>query len=346
MIFTARIPKEIVFSLAPVESFEIQKWLEYPELKSKVLKSNHNMIHPFVVSGEKGKEKYKDDEQYKIYSNKPVEIKFLGYYNKKAMVLIDNKFVHSISFDVLLNSLTKKPLGVNGKLPGKYVFAIINKKYTPVIYKSELYYKILKLQNVNSIPNNDLKVGGIYKTKSQNIAIFLGFATTEFAQKANKNLGTNFSNISFKQEKLVTLWYKLSVFTNHSRFLNEDGFEGLINEKGNLIKLIGLSADSIATANKNYFLVCKKHPFVTKITKRTADIPENFIKTIRNKIYTSIKREVFLAKNYNTFACEKQPNDALCKKVIQVSPTLNMTMFGLGTDRSDIFDYIQKELIE
>lgn len=123
-----------------------------------------------------------------------------GEGGRAYKALID-KFYVDFREDVLMDTILKAGIDIGGILQGEYIWAKMRGQMRLVRVGSELHKLLLEFEDkkhTKPVANKDLIVGGIYKGRQGNEAIFLGFGdTVEFTgysddfklpQKQHKNM--------------------------------------------------------------------------------------------------------------------------------------------------------------
>lgn len=364
MSFTAKIPKRVLlYKEAKVGN--IQKWQDLPDnhILNKTKPGKKSILQPvetFCVTDSKlklYKKKGQVTDIFEVIDNKPMKIELVGYShdsnksNKQSEIQVKflNKFVTSISNDVFIHSLLKDGLPSNGKIPGEFYFATINRK-TKLIKKDseleEIIQEHIKEKDKNSIPINpkEFEVGKIYKNRSGKAAVFLGFVTTEtmtyttkFRNKSiklkeqvkatqrtsSRSLNTTTKrgpSVKFHPSKFATLWFQITPIWNYSRGTsnlipeNKKHLEGHLLEKCSQKNFYALSL----------FSVKKKHSFVKEVHNIKIDVPDDIVFRIRRLANNNI------GKSSQSYLIE-------IVRASRYAGLANMSLFGTGIHRSPYY---------
>jgi hypothetical protein len=79
--------------------------------------------------------------------------------------------------DVLLDAIFQVGIQPGGIIPGEFIFARVGSEMKPIRIGSFLHAKMIESTEYNSkskVKSNELKVGGIYQSKSGDVGIYLG----------------------------------------------------------------------------------------------------------------------------------------------------------------------------
>lgn len=356
MSFTVKIPEKVLL-VKGEEVAELQKWHDVP--KNHNINNPHNLkakatiVYPFCANefdvNRYGK--YKNNSRSCVaIDNKPMSIELVGSNlvklknSKRSEIQVRflNKFITTISNDIIVNSLLEKGLSGDGKIPGKFYFATINRK-TKLIQKGSgleniILAKLNKEQSKKIIEPKSLQVGKVYRTPSGKTAIFLGFVTTEtmsykesFKQGSVKDrvkagLSAEFAPVvKFHPSKFATLWFEVLPLWDFMINLDEiTSKHEEILEQHLLDKMHSISFYSLGL-----FSVKKKYSFVKEIPNIRVNVPDEIVLTLRNAANQKIKNP---SKSYWV--------DIV--KASRYAGLANMSLFATGIHRSPLYDRFVK----
>jgi len=381
MNFVANFPKEIVFRLVLPNEDEYfitnNNWFDLPEAhpcQKDVQKFQFETIpaYPFIVRTKKELKNYKKDHRFHIHENKPVEIKLAGYEDEgtksqtrlEAQVQLPSGHSVSISQDVFINALLKGGLGPGGKLPGKYVFATVNRRVKLVQVDSGLYNAICKqVKNRSRKPlaMEQMDVGKVYKTAAGTTGLFLGFVTTETMkvdlpsdakrywsildlQRINLEPLADFG-VRFLPQKLASLWYLININKWSGGQLTQD-------------ELLEKLLKDITNEKLNKIQVNKTHRYVEEVKGYHLDFPFDIVTAIRSiavrKAETLIHKARIRRTNPQFVNYKSKFDESTVKNkpdilrhydacLIELDAALaNMSLFGSGLVRSEPFKMFER----
>lgn len=256
-----------------------------------------------------------------IVDNKPLKnVKVLslehrGQGGRAYKALIGDYYV-DLREDVLMDTLLKAGVGVDGELKGEYIWAKLGAHMKLVRVGSELHRLILdyqKRKTIKVIGKRALEVGGVYQDLKKNKSIFLGYVQTSIMKSNNPRVYQGFGKTQkAKFEFNFTPIKKAMLFLPVYDHIG-DAATNLKNTR---------------TKEKNsYFAIKKSHNFIEKIDE--IKIPKDMIEWIRNDKMKYIKDSVL------EYVGKKTPRSgwAVCgdfdleSRITYASEFLNMSKF-------------------
>jgi len=131
-----------------------------------------------------GRWEYGDPPEEVTMSNSPIKLRVVGLERRSEggrayKVITEDGLYFDLREDVLLETILNCGIEKGGVLCGTYVWAIMHTQMKLIRYESTLYNEMLvaaERGKLKKIPNKDLIPGHIYRTKSGDKKLFLGFA--------------------------------------------------------------------------------------------------------------------------------------------------------------------------
>lgn len=196
-----------------------------------------------------------------------------GVAVKTIIHLNNNKYYVDLREDVFMESLLKFGVQPDGFLNDKFIF-IKNKSQMKLIrYDSELHKEALMSEpkrDLKPIKNKDLEIGGVYKSKSNMHAIFLGFVdSTEF-----KTINTDKKDYAGSPKVEILKFNKFAI-KNNMLFLTSY----YLDEKDLIKEFKNIKYDN-GILDYNFELK-KSHSYIEKVGKCKVD-SEKLISGIRS----------------------------------------------------------------
>jgi len=356
MKFTARIPKKILFTRQikiDLKTFKsTRNNLSFVTNKKNKIPKLFDFYYngPYWAIDSKAEEqsflKNKlcgGDPNGYLHENSPCELELvsaeIGPYTKTKNFYVSttNGYLVKMPKDIFINSLLTGGFKKNNRtLPGKYIFSLVNSGLVPIQVGSDLHKTVIAHIAKKKVPILSVKefyVGQAYTTNSGKTGIFLGYVNTETINiKFNKEyewdnrnalLKPADVNIKFNKKKLNTLWYEFNLFdyTNKKRSLEE------INKKFN----------KIFQSSAMYNFSCQKsHSYTKPVPGYNISMPTDIVFTIKRN-----------ASNYcGRFTKDIQEDGGITRFHINnlsaYANLCNMSLFGTGFYRSEIYDVLNK----
>ena len=256
-------------------------------------------------------------------------------------VVTNEGFYFDLREDVLLDTILRVGIQPGGVLDGEFLWARVGSQMKLIRANSELH-KALKETTIRGkkkkIPNSELEVGTIYRTKSGITKVLLGFVDTKVYGKTQETYeyqrgswawGVNNrlikpSKYYSRTQKNHGLWLEL-----HNSEIDQKTFDTKLQSSG--INTWGYS-------------ISKNHSFIESIGKLI--VPTDVIQIKKEQAYTYIK-------NANAkYAClqlerfEPRRHDFYSSYVINASAFLNMVPTGTEMQTSQWCDILEERVQE
>jgi len=201
--------------------------------------------------------------------------------------------------DCLLDSIFKTGIQINGLLPGEFIFARVGAQMKPVRVGSYLYDKMVEATKYDETkPIEDLVVGGIYKNKRGDEAVFLGKywardPEIEFIEWQNNwNWGYRDKQIKTIVLGKPSLHYVFANnWTHHTYGENKRTDEWFHSEDDSGYNKYYLKGDPVC----RWLTMVKKHSFKEKTGQ--ISVPEGYIEKIKDFQIKTYNKPDYL-KNY------------------------------------------------
>ncbi len=203
--------------------------------------------------------------------------------------------------DVLLDSLIQVGINAGGVIPGEFIFARVGSQMKPIRLNSHLYTKMVQATEFDKIkPIDDLVVGGIYKNKRGDEAVYLG---QYWARDAEIEFDTSHYRYSYYKRSIKSISLKKAVI--HHVFTESWKHESHEHVNGKWTKLSTdlwfYSRDD--TGSSKYYskgdpigyglTIVKKHSFKEKIGQ--TEVPDGFMDKFKERTIArySEKKETY-----------------------------------------------------
>jgi len=271
--------------------------------------------------------KDKKTAQYDTVDNKPISgVKVFSLEHRgqsgRAYKAVIGKYYVDLREDVLMDTMLQAGVDKGGVLLGEYVWAKMRSNMKLVRVGSEIHRLIVEFDSKKDLKpfnKNDLEVGGVYRTRQMDHAIFIGYInTTIFHTKHGRN--------SWDKNKKVDFDFNHKVIKKAMLFYN-------IYD----IKNIASDVDKIKSVdNKDYFIIKATHTYIEKIDN--IDLPEDIIESVRQRTMKEAKKTIL---EYTGHIPPKQHFLKADEHVLEdtiVSHSNNLNMYKYGDKPVDLFD--------
>lgn len=266
--------------------------------------------------------------QIEEVDNKPIkDVKVLSLEQRgnggRAYKALIGKYYVDLREDVLMDTLLQAGVAPGGILQGEYVWAKSGSQMKLVRIGSELHRLIAEFESkkdIKPVGKKDLEVGGVYRDRKKNTAIFVGYVNTTVFKKEE------FPTWSERSYKKPTFNFPRSEIKKAMLFYEVYDFEGLDK-----------SVKQMKSKDSDYqFKIKKSHTYIEKIKNVT--IPDDLIPYLRNKATKVIKNMIL------EYTGHKQPKQGyaaadgwtLSEYISYHSEHLNLYPFG--GEPVDLFD--------
>lgn len=234
----------------------------------------------------------------KEVDNEPIKnVKVLSLEERgnggRAYKALIGKYYVDLREDVMMDTILQVGIAPGGILQGEYVWAKMGSQMKLVRIGSEVHRLLEEFcskKDMKPIGKKELEVGGVYRDRKKNMAIFIGYVNTTI----------------FKEEKRPTSWaerekakatfnFEQTPIKKGMLFYNVYDFEGL--EK---------SVKQMKSKDSNYqFDIKRSHTFIEKVKDIT--IPNDIIAYLRNKSLKAVKESIL------EYTGHKQPKQGYAK---------------------------------
>ena len=263
--------------------------------------------------------------------NKPIkDIRVLSLQKRgdgrAYKALIDNFYV-DLREDVLMDTLLQVGVEPGGILKGEYVWAKMGTNTKLVRVGSELHRLIVEFDSKKDwkpISKKELEIGGVYRDRKKNAAIFIGYVSgTTFKSENTRSFYNRqtsdfkFIKTPFKNNLLFYQYYDFEKFEDALRDMKENG-------------------------SSYRFDIKKTHKYIEKINQVV--IPDDIVSYLRNYALSGIKNKLLEYTGHRPpkSGYSKIPASFLEEAIAHDSPYLNL--YEAGKTAPELFD-IKKYLI-
>jgi hypothetical protein len=206
---------------------------------------------------------------------KVLSLEHRGQGGRAYKALINNYYV-DLREDVLMDTLLKAGVDSGGLLKGEYVWAKMGSQMKLVRVGSELHRLIAEFdskKDIKPVGKGDLEVGGVYRDRKKNKAIFVGYVNTvvyktdnpiPYYQRQDK------ADFKYKQTnvKKAMLFYEIRDFDSMDKNLKE-----------------------MKKKESDYaYKIKKSHTYIEKVDQ--VKIPDGIVAHLRDKSLKEIKQKI------------------------------------------------------
>lgn len=260
-----------------------------------------------------------DVRENKPFTNiKIVSLEHRGNGGRAYKCTNEDNFWFDLREDVLLDLLIEEGISKGGYLNGSYIWARVASQMKLVRVGSELHTKLIestKRTVLKNISTKDLKIGGIYKTKTNTIGIYLGFVHTLEVDRTRERSLSSYSRWGSSYD----YFYTAKTISRKHLFLensfNDKELKDLANVESRVAKIIS-----------NDYRYCSFKSSISYVEEiGVIKLPENYLTLLRESEILKVKESINKSKNEIKYY--SQSHISLCSISFSTEPVVLDPLF-------------------